>query len=393
MSKSPMLPSWPSFSQEEADAVSRVLLSNKVNAWTGNECQSFEREFASATRSDHAIAIANGTLALELSLMALVLQPGDEVIVTARSFVASASAIVNVGATPVFVDVCPSSGNVTAASIEPSITERTRAILCVHLAGWPCEMTAILALAKKHQLWLIEDCAQAHGAEYRDRPVGSIGDVAAWSFCQDKIITTGGEGGMVTTQNALLADRIRSLKDHGKNFTKLTSTPGNSSFRFVHDSFGTNARLTEMQAAIGRIQLKKLPQWVEQRRENAQHIWERASSLQGLRVPQLPNHIVHSAYKCYLYLIPERLKPGWDRDRILSELNAAGIPCQSGSCPEMYLENCFRDAGLGPDARLPQAKLLGETSLMLPVHPTLSSVHIEWFCDTLQQVMKHACNK
>jgi Predicted pyridoxal phosphate-dependent enzyme apparently involved in regulation of cell wall biogenesis len=381
---------WPVFSEEEADAVRKVLYSGRVNYWTGEECRAFEREFAQATGCDHAIAIANGTLALEIALRTLEIGPGDEVIVTPRSFMASASCVVSVGATPVFADVDPDSQNITAQTIAAVLTPRTRAIICVHLAGWPCDMDDIMGLAAEHAIDVVEDCAQAHGALYKGRPVGSIGHIAAWSFCQDKIMTTGGEGGMITTNDPVLAERAWSYKDHGKNRQAMNKTHMGNGFRWVHESFGTNARMIEMQAVIGRIQLRRLPEWSARRRAHAQRIWDTAASLPGLRVPVIPDHIVHAAYKCYVFVDPDNLRPDWTRDRILAALNAQGTPCYAGSCPEIYLETAFDGTGLRPASRLPTAHALGRNALMFLVHPTLRDEEIEHCCQTLRTVMQAA---
>ena len=209
---------WPSFTQEEADAVSKVLLSNKVNYWTGTECREFEKEFAAFVGTQYAVALSNGTLALDVVLKAMGIGAGDDVIVTSRTFLASASCIVNAGANPVFADVDLNSQNISAETIKAALTPNTKAIIVVHLAGMPAEMDGIMDLAKEHDLWVIEDCAQAHGAKYKGKSVGSIGHVGAWSFCQDKIMTTGGEGGMVTTNDKTLWEKMWSYKDHGKSY-------------------------------------------------------------------------------------------------------------------------------------------------------------------------------
>lgn len=381
---------WPVYTEEEVEAVRRVLLSGRVNYWTGEECRLFEQEFAEATGCSHAVALANGTLALEIALRTLGIGPGDEVIVTPRSFIASASCVVNVGATPVFADVDPDSQNITAETIAAVLSPNTRAIICVHLAGWPCDMDPILALADAHGIRVVEDCAQAHGALYKGQPVGSLGDVAAWSFCQDKILSTGGEGGMITTNDAGLAARAWSWKDHGKNSEKMARAVSVHGFRWVHDSFGTNARMLEMQAAIGRIQLRKLPEWSERRRRHAQRIWSTADKLPGLRVPALPASIQHAAYKCYVFSDPSRLRPGWDRDRILASLLALGIPCYTGSCPEIHREKAFDGTGLRPSAPLFHAMELGRNALMFLVHPTLSEEEIGRCCEALATVMLDA---
>lgn len=323
---------WPSFTEEEAQAVQNVLLSNKVSYWTGTEGREFEREFATFAGTEYAIALANGTTALDLALKGLSIGEGqgrgrDEVIVTSRTFLASVSSIVTAGAVPVFADVDRDSQNITVESVAEKITPNTRAIIAVHLAGWPCEMKGLMALAEQYGLYVIEDCAQAHGATYRDQSVGSIGHVGCWSFCQDKIMTTGGEGGMVTTNDESLWRRMWAYKDHGKSWEAVYEREHPPGFRWLHESFGTNWRMTEMQAAIGRIQLERMPAWKAARQTNAQRIWQVAGETPGLRVPTVPDHIEHAAYKCYVFVEPSQLAEGWSRDRIQQEIVARGVPC------------------------------------------------------------------
>ena len=382
---------WPSFTEEEADRARDVILSNKVNYWTGQECRLFEQEFAEWAGVKYAIALTNGTVALDLALHALGIGPGDEVIVTSRTFLASVSSIVNAGATPVFADVNRDSQNVDETSISAVITERTKAIVCVHLAGWPCDMDPIMDLAAEHGFKVIEDCAQAHGASYKGRPVGSIGHIGAWSFCQDKIMTTAGEGGMVTTQDPDLWSHMWSYKDHGKSWEAVYERQHEPGFRWLHESFGTNWRMTEVQGAIGRIQLKRMPFWHTRRDANAKLIWSCARRLPGLRVPGLPDDITHAAYKCYVFVDPEQLCAGWTRDRIINEITAQGVPCFSGSCSEVYLEKAFEGTVWRPATRLPVAKELGETSLMFLVHPTLTPDEMSRTCGALENVMRQAC--
>ncbi len=378
---------WPSFTEEERDAVDRVLASNRVNYWTGEEAREFEREFAAWCSTKHAVALANGTLALELALKAAGIGPGDDVIVTPRSFFASASCAVTVGARPVFADVDAESQNLSAATIEAALTPATRAVVCVHLAGLPCDMEPIMALAEEHDLVVIEDCAQAHGASYRGRPVGSIGHIAAWSFCQDKIMTTGGEGGMITTSSDELWSRVWSLKDHGKNWDTVYNTEHPPGFRWLHESFGTNARMLEVQAAIGRIQLKRMPEWRAGRAENASHLAKAAAPHRSVRLPQTPTDCEHAWYRFYLFAEPAAMASGWTRDKMVAEINERGVPCFHGACPAIYDERAFRDAGLRPDKPLPVATRLGETSMMLLVHPTLTADEIDRCRDVLDEVL------
>ncbi len=410
---------WPSFSTEEADAVHQVLLSNKVNYWTGNECRDFEKEFASWVGVRYAVALANGTLALDLALKALGIGPGDEVVVTPRTFIASVSCVVNAGATPVFADVDADSGNITAQTIEAVLTPRTRAVICVHLAGWPCDMDPIMALAAQRNLKVIEDCAQAHGARYKGRSVGSIGHVGAWSFCQDKIMTTGGEGGMVTTDDETLWRSMWAFKDHGKSYEAVYERQHPPGFRWLHEGFGTNWRMLEMQAVIGRIQLRRMAQWTAGRQANATALVAALRPYAGesgpVRLPQLgcsgsvianihactadcgsggakpcEKGCVHGQYKFYAYVRPENLAPDWSRDRIIEAINAQGVPCYQGSCSEVYLEKAFEGTGWRPNARLPVARLLGETSLMFLVHPSLTSADMEKAVAVISQVLSKA---
>lgn len=386
---------WPSFTHEEAEAVQRVLLSNKVNYWTGTEGRDFEHEFAAFAETKYAIALANGTTALDLALKALGIGKSenyarDEVIVTSRTFMASASCIVTAGAVPVFADVDRDSQNITAKTVGDKVTSNTRAIIAVHLAGWPCEMDDLMALAEQHGLYVIEDCAQAHGAIYKGQSVGSIGHVGCWSFCQDKIMSTGGEGGMVTTNDESLWRRMWAYKDHGKSWEAVYEREHPPGFRWLHESFGTNWRMTEMQAVIGRIQLDRILDWKAARNANALLIWETASVCRGLRVPKMPDYIEHAAYKCYVFVEPDELNEGWSRDRILSEVLAKGVPCFSGSCSEVYREKAFDLHPGRPDQALPIAQELGETSLMFLCHPTLTRSEIDKTCTVLTDVMKDA---
>ena len=378
---------WPSFTQEEADAVSKVILSNKVNYWTGQECREFEREFAEFTQTRYAVALSNGTVALDVALKALEIGNGDDVIVTSRTFLASASSIVTAGANPIFADVELDSQNISRNTIEAVLTPNTKAIICVHLAGLMCDMDPIMDLAQEKGLYVIEDCAQAHGAMYKGRSAGSIGHIGAWSFCQDKIMTTGGEGGMVTTNDEELWGKMWSYKDHGKDFDSVYNKQHPPGFLWVHDSFGTNWRMMEIQAVIGRIQLKRMPEWKQKRNKNMDRILSTFEGTPYFTVFKPSSDYVHAAYKCYVQVNVDKLPANWSRDSIMQVINEQGIPCYSGSCSEIYLEKAFDNTPWRPKVRLPNAKKLGENSLMFLVHPTLSDESLEKTCSAIKYVI------
>lgn len=381
---------WPFFAEDEIQAARQVLESGRVNYWTGTEGRQFEEEYAAFTGTRHAIALSNGTVALELALYALGIGPGDDVIVPCRTFIASASCIVARGARPVVCDIDRDSQNLTRETIEAVITPQTRAIIAVHLAGWPCDMDPILELARERNLFVIEDCAQAHGAEYKGRPVGSLGHAGCFSFCQDKILTTAGEGGLLVTNDSQLWQTAWQYKDHGKTEEAFYHpAPPSTQFRWLHERFGTNFRMTEIQAAIGRRILQKLPGWIEQRRSNAARLLEVCQSTPALRTPVPGPDIYHAYYKFYTFLQSEHLAAGWDRDRLLLALRERGVPAFSGSCSEIYLEKAFPQEWR-PAERFPVAKELGETSLMLLVHPTLSAANVDHMCGVLSDCLAQA---
>jgi dTDP-4-amino-4,6-dideoxygalactose transaminase len=381
---------WPKYEADEIDAVTRVLASGKVNYWTGEEGRAFEREYAAYTGRKHGVAVANGTLALELALLAFGIGEGDDVITASRTYVASASCAVIRGARPVVADVDPDSQVVTATTLRAALTPQTRALVVVHLAGWPCPMDEIMALAAERNLIVIEDCAQAHGATYKGKPVGAFGHAAAFSFCQDKIITTGGEGGMLVLDDEAAWKRAWAYKDIGRDFDAVFHREHAPGFRWITESFGTNWRLTEMQSAIGRLQLRKLAGWTAQRRANAAILAQGLSAIAGLRVPMPGPEIGHAFYKFYAFVRPEKLAPGWSRDRIMEAINTAGVPCTVGSCSEIYREKAFTDRGWGPAQALPVAKALGETSLLFMLHPTLPAEALRDTVQVVRQIMSDA---
>lgn len=384
---------WPHYEEDEIHAVTRILASGKVNYWTGEEGKLFEKEFAQYIGVNHCVALMNGTVALEAALFAIGIGAGDEVIVPARTFVATASAVIKVGAKPIIADVDVISQNITVNTIKNVLTAKTKAIVVVHLAGWPCDMHSLRQFAQEHHLKIIEDCAQATGATLCNQKIGSFGDVAAFSFCQDKIMSTGGEGGMVATNNYDIWQKIWSLKDHGKNYETVYHKNHPPGFRWLVDSFGTNLRMTEIQAAIGRIQLKKIDNWIALRRRNAAILTEKFSRILAMRIEIPPSEINHAYYMYYVFIKHEQLNPGWNRDRIMEAINAENIPCIVGSCSEIYLEKAFQRAQLQPDKRLPVARELGETSLMFQVHPRLSVNEMHLIANKVENVFELASKK
>ena len=381
-------PPWPSFDDSDLEVAASVLRSGKVNYWTGCEGRAFEREFARHCLVAHAVAVANGTVALELALHSLRIGCGDAVITPARSFVSSTSCIVSRGAVPVFADVDRDSQTVSAESIREVLTDRTKAIVAVHLAGWPCDMDPIMALAGERGLKVIEDCAQAQGARYKGRPVGSIGHTAAFSFCQDKVMTTGGEGGMLTTNDPMVWQRAWSYRDHGRDFGAAFSDDHSPGYRWLYHTVGTNWRMTEIQSALGRHLLERVKVSIARRRELAARLAAGLSGLVALRICHPAPGFEHVYYRYFVFVRPERLSSGWTRDRILEAILAEGIPCYTGGCPEIYREKAF--AACRPSIRLPVAAELGETSLAFLVHPTISDADISDTIEAVRKVMQHA---
>ncbi len=381
---------WPYFNQKDISDVSEILRSGKVNYWTGEQTKLFETEFSSFFHIKHSIALANGSLALSACYKSLSIKSGDEVITTPRTFIATASSAVLLGLIPVFADIDSQSGCITTETIEPLITNKTKAISVVHIGGWPANMIEICKLAKVYGLYVIEDCAQAHGARIDGKSVGSFGDISAWSFCQDKIISTAGEGGMISTSKIDIWDKIWSLKDHGKSYQECLKKTSNTGFKWLHNSFGSNYRMTEFQSAIGRNQLKRLSKWHSIRKRNATLLTTKLSNLSLLRIPLVPEGIDHAWYKFTAYIVLNQLSSGWTRERIISEITKLGYPAFSGSCGEIYLEKCFKDANLGPKERLPIAKELGETSITFLVHPTISIEQMEDYSNCIIKVIKKA---
>lgn len=382
---------WPRYEPDEVAAVIEVLRSGRVNALVhGEQNRAFESEFSDFVGMPHAIAVANGTVSLEIALRALGVGTGDEVIIPARSFFATASAVVAAGAEPVFADVEIHSQNIDPVSVRRMVSERTKAVICVHLAGRPCDMESLADICKSRGLFLIEDCAQAHGGRYKGQSVGSFGDASSFSFCTDKIMSTGGEGGMVLFKSDVAWANGWAIKDHGKAAPELrpqsTSLPGE--FRYLHQSFGSNFRMTEMQAAIGRNQLHKLPFWTERRRLNAETLASALKGLPGIVLDWHEDHVQHAWYKFYVLIDETSLPARLTRSVVIGKLLKLGIQCGSGSCPDMSREAAFAGRSVRRDGNLPNANWLGARSLMFPVDHLLDESDMLKISEALKMVLQ-----
>lgn len=384
----PKLAPWPFHDVDEIAAVTDVLASGRVNYWTGDRGRTFETAYAAHCGVRFGLGVANGTVALELALYGLEIGPGDDVIVPARTFIATAAAVAARGARPVVADIDPMSQNMTAATVAAALTPRTKAVIPVHLAGWPVDMTPLMTLATEKNFAVIEDCAQAHGATVNGKPVGSLASIGCFSFCQDKIISTGGEGGMVVTDDEALYKRMWSYRDHGKDFDAVRDAGSGPSFKWVADTFGTNWRLTEAQAAIGLLQLAKLPDWIERRRAHAAILDQTLAGLNSVTVPRTPAHLHHAYYKYYFFVNPDALAGGWSRDRIVEDLIAHGVPARVGACPDITREKAF--AHSGPQPSHPAAEAIEDRTVLLPVHPTLTAGNMTFITETLRAVLQQA---
>ena len=385
---------WPQYSQTEIEAAMNVLCTGKVNYWTGHECKAFEKEFANYIGSKFGVALANGTVALEACYRAIGIREGDEIITTPRTFIATSMAAINLGAKTIFADVDINTGCISHSTIEPLITKKTKAISVVHLGGWPADMENICKIANKHKLYVIEDCSQAHGAKIKIddvyQSVGSFGHISCWSFCQDKIISTAGEGGMITTNDTQIFQKIWSYKDHGKSYEAVHNQKRSTGYRYLHEELGSNYRMTEMQASIGRIQLKNLDETQKIREKNADILLSTLNKLDILRIPTPPKSVKHAWYKFYAFLNKDNLSKDWSRDKIINTLTNDGFPAFSGSCGEIYLEECIKRLNMNPSKRLKNAKNLGETSLCFLVDPLISNNEMHEYATNIRKVLESA---
>ena len=362
---------WPIVSSKEIKIVNKVLKSNKLNYWTGTNCTNFEKEFSNKFKIKYSISLANGSVGLDIAIKSLKLKKNSEIIVTPRSYISSVTSVINQGLKPIFADIDLNSQNIEAKNIEKKITKNTKAVVVVHLGGMPSNMIKIKELAKKYNLKIIEDCSQAHGAKINNKYVGTFGDVSVWSFCNDKILNTLGEGGIVATKNRNNFKNLWSLKDCGKNYSKLRKKKRQFKFRWVHDFEGTNLRMTEVQAAVGRYQLKQLDKWIKKRNINSIKINKVCEKFRSIKTQKTPKNFTNAYYRCYVFLRPNFIKKGWTREKILKYLNKIGLYCDVGSCPEIYKEKFLITNKLVSSKELENASLVGKTSIAFKVSPNI----------------------
>ena len=378
------------YDNQQINKVIDILRENKTNYWTGNECKNFEKEFSNYHGTKYSVTVFNGSVALEIALKALNLKKTDKVIVTPRSFIISASCVLNLGLKPIFADV-DDNGNLSIEGIKKVYNKNVKAIILVHLNGLSCDMDPILKFVKKNKIYLIEDCSQAHGAVYKKKKVGSFGDISTWSFCQDKIISTGGEGGMISTNNKKLWLKCWSLKDHGKNYQSVFHKKYKTGFRWLHDNLGSNYRMTEMQAAIGRAQLKSLDNQIKKRNFIANlYLNELKNFYQNDIIKKIDfkcetcplkssikkcDKCRHSFYRLNLFVNKNKV----NQIKLIEEFNKNMIECGVGSCPEIYKEKIFKKIKFYSKIKLANAKLLGNSSIMFPItpHKSLYSINKE----------------
>ena len=387
------------YNQKQIKSAFEVLKKNKTNYWTGDHGRLFEREFSKYHDVKYSVCVSNGSVALEIALRALGLKKGSSVLVTPRSFIISASCVLNVGLKPIFADV-DLNGNVNIEGIRSDYKLGIKAIIVVHLNGLSCDLDPIVQFAKEKKLYLIEDCSQAHGAIYKGKKVGSFGDIATWSFCQDKIISTGGEGGMISTNNKKLWLTCWSIKDHGKNYNSVFYKKHKTGFRWLHDNLGSNYRMTEMQAAIGRIQLKNLDNQLKIRNAIANiYLNKLKDYYQKYHLLQKPdfkcqtcpfkqnekkcNKCLHAFYRLNLFINKNKIK----QIKLIEQLNKNKINCSVGSCPEIYREKIFKKLKLYPKQRLLNAKLLGESSIMFPIDPNRSMAKVKTEINSIKKIL------
>ncbi len=401
------LPGWPWFDEETIKAAMEPLKSGKVNYWTGKLGMAFEKKWAEYNGVKFAISASTGTSALHTALAALGIGPGDEVITVPYTFIASSFCVLQIGAIPVFVDVRREDHCIDPKEIEKKITSRTRAIIPVHLYGNICEMDEIMAIAKQHNLKVVEDAAEAHGAEYKGKKAGSIGDVGAYSFCQNKTFTTGGEGGMMITDDEDVAWEARSFRDHGYDVKKRMSLlEMEQALPYIHRRVGFNYRMTEMQSAIGLKELEKLDSWnLPQRRKNGELLIEQLKDCPQILTLPVNNQQKKNGF--YVFPVVLNLDAlSCDKSTFLKAVIAEGVYAWKEFWPQSYKENAFTEHnGFGRfkfpfeskeytdpesvkynEVFCPNCAWLEERTFVVHIWPTLKEGHMRLVAKAIKKV-------
>jgi dTDP-4-amino-4,6-dideoxygalactose transaminase len=338
------LAGWPQFDEKAIAAVEQVLRSGKVNYWTGRKGMEFEQRFAAWQGSKYAVSVATGTAALHVALSALGIGPGDEVIVPSYTFIATSFSVVQAGAIPRFADVNLEDHCISVESAEKLVNRRTKAIIPVHLYGNVCDMDEILAFAKRHKLYVIEDNAEACGGIYKSKKTGTLGHIAACSFCQNKTFTTGGEGGMVTTDDEELAWKARSFRDHGYDVKeRLNLLEMEQKLPYIHNMVGWNYRMTEMQSAIGLAELERIDTWnLPNRRRNARILMDALRERPEVKfLPIDTEERQNGWYAMAFSLDIENMN--CSIEQFVEAAVAEGVPCWKVFWPQCHTERAFRE--------------------------------------------------
>jgi perosamine synthetase len=372
-------PPWPALDEADVEAVAEVLVSGRLTQLTGPAVGEFEAAFAAWHGVRECVATSSGTSAIHCALAALGAGPGDEVIVPAHTFIASATPVLHAGATPVFADVDERTFCISPESAAERITERTRAIVAVHLNGHPADLDALLAIAQARGIAVIEDAAQAHGALYKGRKVGTLGALGCFSFWEDKIVTTGGEGGAVITDDPALAEKMRRFRHHGEG-------PVEGERAYYHLDLGYNYRMTSLQAATGLVQFRRLEEYLAARRRNAAYLSERLGELGPVEPPFVADYATHSYYKYICRLQPEAKI---DTTRFVAAVAAEGLPISRRYPTPLPRQPVFRDRGLG-EADCPVASRLAGELFTLLVHPTLTTADLDDYVTAVRKVLASA---
>ena len=389
---------YPYYSKQEIKKVSSILKKGRVNYWTGKECNSFEKEFATYHELKFGVAVSNGSVALEIALKSLKLENDYHAIVTPRSFIISASAINNTNGVPVFADV-DVNGNLYLDSIKKNITPKTKVVVLVHLYGHPANALEIKKYLKKKKIFLIEDCSHAHGGIFKNRKIGSFGDLSIWSFCNEKIISTGGEGGMICTNNLTIFKRCWSIKDHGKSFDKSKKKIKNyGKFRWLHENYGSNFRMTEMQAGIGRIQLKRLDYQLKKRELLAKKIYQvfkyfvikklfEEPNFKCFDCPKSKNNFFCNNCRFTFYRFNILLNNSESRNKLLRKLISNKINCGSGYNAEIYKERFYKK-NKKLVSNIVMSKDIGNRSIAFTIDPYLNTDQIKKYLKNLKKTLK-----